>query len=94
MNKGIEALEELKTLKGLEALEELKQNNIDDTHMFDYILFDIIEKYLKALEIIKDKKVCVMWLKNGLSSYNSTTALYDLPILTQEEYDLLKEVIL
>jgi hypothetical protein len=52
------------------------------------------QKKLKALEIIKNKKVCVMWLKNSLRSYNSTAALYDLPILTQEEYELLREVLL
>ena len=58
--------------------------------------FDLaqVNKEHKALEIIKDKKVCVMWLKNGLSSYNSTTALYDLPILTEEEYELLRGVLL
>lgn len=60
----------------------------------NWVLETCFPKEFKALEIIKDKKVCVMWLKNGLSSYNSTTALYDLPILTEEEFDLLKEVLL
>lgn len=51
-------------------------------------------KELKALAIIKNKKVCIVWLRNGLSTYNSTASLYELPRLTQEEYDFLKEVLL
>ena len=34
-------------LTPLQAIEELKQNDIDDTRMFNYLLYDIIEKALK-----------------------------------------------
>lgn len=90
MSKGLEALEVSKQLKDF-VLEFIK-NGLD--RRFIHGSFDIIEKELKALEIIKNKKVCVVWLRNGLSAYNSTAALYKLPRLTEEEYDLLKEVLL
>ena len=45
--------------KGLKALEELRQNTIDDTHMFDYMFFDIIEKELKEYELMKQTKYIV-----------------------------------
>ena len=95
-------------MTGLEALEEIKKQ-IGNIHYIDFRndipqqtiyelrempLFDTIKKELKALEVIKKKNVCVMWLKTDLSSYNSTCALYGLPRLTEEEYDLLKEVIM
>lgn len=54
----------------------------------------LVEKELKALEIIKKKKVCVIWLNNGLVAYNNTCAIYNMPKLKQEEYNLLKEVLL
>lgn len=86
--------------KGLDALNEIKKG-IDtalwDGNEYDYL--DIIEKELKALEIIKEKRVDIRLLfetfnyyKNGLKAYNGMrTYGYD---LTQEEYDLLKEVLL
>lgn len=78
--------------KALEALEQLKQNNKDDTHMFDDELFDIIENALEALEIIKrELKYNVDFVEN-----TELTAYIDGMIccLTPEEYDLLKEVLL
>ena len=57
-----------------------------------------IEKSLKALEIIKEKRVDVVILFNSpsLTLYNTILVIrneseYE---LTQEEYDLLKEVLL
>ena len=55
--------------KGLEALEKLRQNNVDNSHLFDDELLDTIEKEInqllkenlvlsikeKAFEIIKKK---------------------------------------
>ena len=87
----------IKVIKSaLKRLENYEKNEDFSKDVINYAFLsekDKIKK-LRALEIIKDTKVCVMWLRNSLSSYNSTAALYDLPILTQEEYDLLKEVLL
>ena len=60
-------------------------------------LFEIIEKELKAFEIIKEKKVDVFQLiismkLNDLNEYNKRHAEY--LHLTQEEYELLKEELL
>lgn len=52
----------------------------------------IAKKKIEALEIIKKKKVFVAWLKHDLSTYNNTCALYGLPRLNQEQFNLLKEV--
>ena len=58
-------------------------------------LFDNIEKSLKAFEIIKEKKVNVHYLvySNDLKDYNERTFILPNEILTQEEYDLLKEAL-
>ena len=51
-----------------------------------------MSKELKALEIIKEKRVDV-WLLfecDSLNEYNHNTSSYD---LTKKEYDLLKEVL-
>ena len=56
-----------------------------------------LEKELKALEIIKEKRVNAAILINSesLEEYNSTVGFYFLKNqLTQEEYDLLREVVL
>ena len=55
----------------------------------------IIETALKALEIIKNKQVYIrqfLMYKNNLSFYNAEMS--DNRKLTQEEYDILKEVLL
>ena len=54
--------------------------------------YEMLKKKTKALEIIKNKKVNVKWLLNS-NSYEEYNKWYDIP-LTQEEYDLLKEVLL
>ena len=59
-----------------------------------YATGGIIDKKLKALEIIKNKKVDVSWLfsreVNDYIDYNVWSGAKN---LTQEEYDLLKEVL-
>lgn len=52
-------------------------------------------KELKALEIIKDKEVQVAIFKicNSCEGYNLTKGLFG-KFLTQEEYNLLKDVLL
>ena len=56
-------------------------------------LLEIVEKALKALEIIKEKEVNVfIFLHSGdLETYNDMVE--DNRKLTQEEYDLLKEAL-
>lgn len=70
-------------IKRLETLEEEKQS-------FD----KAIEKKLKALEIIKEKGVDVWWLQtiNNFQSYNERFDEKDVQ-LTEEEYELLKEIL-
>ena len=55
-----------------------------------------MQKSLKALEIIKKKKVNVrLFLKaNDLRHYNNVARCMGYELLTREEYDLLKEVLL
>lgn len=94
--------------KELEALEALKMQ-VGNIHYFDFSkgypnqttielkdseLFTTIEKPLKALEIIKEKQVDIHWLKGckSLEEYNDCVNPWEEP-LTQEEYDLLKEVL-
>ena len=87
--------------KGLEALKEIGMNyarvfkareNGKKQFVHDYL---IIEKELKALEIIKDKRVNVEWLLKCFKDYDlETYNTYQTKPLTQEEYDLLKEVLL
>lgn len=90
-------------ITSLEALEELKQRDRDDPRLFFEELLDIIEKDLKALEIIKEKRINVRaFLKcchreDGLTIYNNQCddrQEKESKELTQEEYDLLKEVLL
>lgn len=78
--------------KALEALEQLKQNNKDDTHMFDDELLDIIKNALKAFEIIKSRGVLSVFESSdnkGALFFNAIAV-----IIPKEEYDLLKETLL
>ena len=81
--------------KELKALAQLKQNYKDETHLFDDELLAIIEPALKALEIIKEKNVNVGDFKRCKSSedYNAYCCYSEKEQLTEEEYDLLKEVL-
>ena len=84
MSKGLEALTNMYVLLKIHNLE----NDSD---------FIAIEKELKALEIIKIKKVNVFSLYTSfrtqeLWGYNNGTLVRENK-LKQEEYDLLKEVL-
>ena len=80
--------------KGLDALKYLKENKrrhwLDNDKSTESL--DIIEKELKALEIIIEKNVEVKWLKIAatLEGYNMDKDNSDK--LTREEYDLINEV--
>lgn len=85
----------------LDALNRLRKSELIDLCNFlikekryfkEYI--NETEKSLKALEIIKEKSVDVQLLKNSknVNEYNWYVHTKD-RALTQEEYDLLKEVL-
>ena len=93
--------------KGLDALENIKREvdvpYFSTLYDIDMWVEDIttIEKELKALEIIKNKGVDIATLmaQNTLYSYNAwanchPNNIYGRKQLTQEEYELLKEVLL
>ena len=77
--------------KELEALERIRSHNYHELSKRECL--NIIEKELKALEIIKEKEVNVfIFLHSGdLETYNDMVE--DNRKLTQEEFDLLKEVL-
>ena len=88
-------------MKGLDQLKFLRRNYCILKRERECAC-DIIEKELKALEIIKDKKVDVwcftrdcknLTYKQFLQS-RGLDAITSYTSLTQEEYNLLKEVLL
>ena len=90
MSKGLDTL---KTIRHIDEMEHGKDKSMNNA-------FDIIEKELKALEIIKNKKVAclLIWLMERHTK-ECALRLYNEPCdenrkLTKEEYDLLKEVLL
>ena len=106
MSKGLEMLEILKqrndTLKinhKIGSRDIANQEIKEITQCFDNYVIPVIEKELKALEIIKTKNVDISMLYEIVSTvdkmfardrYNQDT---NEEILTQEEFDLLKEVL-
>ena len=85
-------------MNGLEAIEKLRQllaYEIDGINFMNEV--EVIKKELKALEIIKKKRVDLDLLLKTFKFNNYE--LYNFNIgngarsLTQEEYDLLKEVL-
>ena len=77
-------------MKGLDNLNFLRRNYCILKRERMYAC-DIIEKELKALEIIKEKEVDIKAFNDlqDLQDYN----YYCSPELTHEEYNLLKEVL-
>ena len=91
MNKGLEALKFVKELPHANGGVVGNYTN----------KWDIIENHLKALEIIKNKQIDV-WLFNSNDNFNDYNWAIELCYhrekasdyyLTEEEYELLKEVI-
>lgn len=89
-------------MKGLEALERIRYTFpfLPTVYTYDVVKEwgEIIEKELKALEIIKEKNVDIWILKSCLTleQYNySITKMDNCNVfnLVQEEFDLLKEVL-
>jgi len=84
-----------------EVLEIIKKNalmpyepNFDDTEIKEH--YKVVEKHLKALEIIKEKEVNIAALLelDSLQQYNGYCEMVGgCKKLTQEEFDLIKGVI-
>lgn len=94
--------------KGLEALEKVEDffidyGSFDETGEYKTYIslyqtpeYQVIRKELKALEIIKNKNFDLFYLQDSkdLEQYNDCCDIHrNLCYLTQEEYDLLKEVL-
>ena len=89
--------------KGIEKLKEIQNElyghyDFKDVSEYSKEQFSIIEKELKALEIIKEKRLdvdcLIKWLRKDDYELYHHTYLHHREDLTQEEYDLLKEVLL
>ena len=78
--------------KGLEALK-IVERDCEDLEQVPYGEFALIEKSLKALDVIKEKNVNIYQIKymETLDDYNSVRDEEDR--LTEEEFNLLKEVL-
>lgn len=92
MSKGLEALERIGKCY---VNSESKDLMFTDDYGDDY---DIIERELKALEIIKKKRVACDLLTNpdvtDYKKYNSHCDKYDFIVpLTEEEFNLLKGIL-
>lgn len=87
-------------MKPLEALEIIKKASTKSSGWMDDPIenvynceIQIIEKAIKTLEIIKNKRVDIGELFYlGLKDYNQAYRIFNKQ-LTQEEFDLLKEVL-
>jgi hypothetical protein len=99
---GLEALEEIKCdmeyVTRLDFVEPIVRGEVRDKlkkiYWRELDQLDRIEKELKAFEIIKDKKVETYHLSRckTLIEYNSAWDIGGMD-LTQDEFDLLKEVL-
>lgn len=99
MSKGLDALKQLKDISYfiIEVYsnnEPLKENQRDSRQCFMYYCKNI-EKELKALEIIKKKNVDIELLNgcDNVYKYNVYFPFLIIYQLTQEEFELLKEVL-
>ena len=92
-NRGLETLENLNDIEKLDWLSfPYKWSNSADATL-KRNCFEYLAKKLKALEIIKEKRVCteILFVSQSVEVYND---MVDEPYkLTQEEYKLLKEVL-
>ena len=86
-------------MNGLEAIEKLRQllaYEMDGINFMNEV--EVIEKYLRALEIIKNKEINIHSLLLHLKRFDSPDG-YNVLVgekykLSQKEYDLLKEVVI
>ena len=85
--------EESKSMTGLEALEYITEVAIlhgcpEEAHQVAF-KSEIIEKELKALEVIKNTFVVIKTIHGGYFLETKSKCL----VLTKDEYDLLKEIL-
>lgn len=94
MSKGLEALERNRNFIERYFVKQVEETGVYHKDMKDAMFNDlsIVEKELQTLEIFKSKKVHIKWLLNS-NSCEEYNKWYDIP-LTEEEYELLKEVLL
>ena len=83
-----------KELEALERLHEFAWSNEEYKNDIDNTDYQIIEKSLKALEVIREKKVDTAKLTFVVNAYfyNNFGKVAVIPI-TQEEFDLVTEVL-
>ena len=77
-------------MKGLEALYKYK-NDYENVFADEYL--SIIEKELKALEIINEKWVDIRWLKESENCSKYNLGVGTSQHLKRNEYLLLKEIL-
>ena len=87
MTKGLQALE---TLKNASTIYVGCASNIYTRYPFEC---NDIEKELKALEIIIKTLPAFVYAITNSKDYQDYSSHYISPIITQEEYNLLKEVL-
>ena len=87
---GLETFNKIKTALEKKYGEEVKRICFRDNEILE---LETIEKELKALEIIKEKRVDIGWLirSKNCSKYNLGVGRSQ--ALKKKEYDLLKEVL-
>ena len=90
-----------KELEALDIIENVNFLNADSFIAIDIYKWKEIEKSLKALEIIKEKEVLVPDFIDSCRSFDFTyfhyckyQENYSYKVLTEEEFDLLKEMLL
>ena len=81
-------------MTGLEALK-IVERDCEDLEQVPYGEFALIEKSLKALEIIKEKNVDIRWIEvcDTVKDYNKGRDEHLNYELSKEEFNLLKEVL-
>lgn len=88
IKQDLEKLEELE--KEYEKLKERYKHRAETSND----LCKEVRQYEKAFEIIKEKKVDIpKLLANDFNNYNALAVFFGFKQLTQEEYELLKEVL-
>ena len=91
INKDFDVIEE--ELKRLEELEKAFDALSKDDEKAKKLLSKEIEKN-RALEIIKKTLPAFVYAITNSKDYQDYSSHYISPIITQEEYDILKEVLL
>ena len=81
--------------EGLEVLEKLENDECYTDYEYR-VAYDIIRKELKALEIIREKKLHIQWIQDLDGNWHLQIGQKDQSkaLFAEEEYDLLKEVLI